>query len=423
MTSGIHLDLKGLPPTPQRLLSLLDLLAAVQINAVLVEWEDSFPWTVDERFRSPTAYTPAEVNAFIARARELDIQIIPLVQSLGHMETPLRLNDYAALREVPDRCDVLNPLADGARQLVERMVDDVLAQCGPMTHFHLGGDEAWTFGTHPGTRAFIERHGKGALYLHHIEPLLDKLLARNIRPILWHDMMHDWDEPALSRLAAKADLMVWSYRGDPRQRSGAFGVATIERFARADVTMWGACAYKGAEEAHADLPNIAARVANAEAWSAIASQFKMRGVIATAWSRFSTHRVQCEPIDGALDALVKVATALRDGNAADDAQTREILKQSGEYIRFKACRDALAQLSEARKSAWQYELYCREQLAIEAADARRRGSGILAELRRIQGTHIDAARAAGDTVRAALDGLIERVWVDEYIDQRLKPLA
>ena len=241
---GIHLDLKGLPPTPTRLLQLLDFFSAVRINCVLVEWEDSFPWTVDPRFRSETAYSPQEVDAFHARANKLGINVIPLVQSLGHMETPLQPADYAHLREIPDRCDVLNPLAPGAGELVARMIDDVLARSGPITHFHLGGDEAWTFGTHPDTKAYIAKHGKAALYLHHIEPLLDKLLAKNIRPILWHDMMHDWDAAALSRLAKKADLMFWSYRGHIDNAKGAFHTSVMERFAAAGVPLWGACATK-----------------------------------------------------------------------------------------------------------------------------------------------------------------------------------
>jgi len=53
---GVHLDLKGLPPTPDRFVGLLKLFAAARYNMVLIEWEDSFPWTVDQRFRSPTAY-------------------------------------------------------------------------------------------------------------------------------------------------------------------------------------------------------------------------------------------------------------------------------------------------------------------------------------------------------------------------------
>ncbi|MHB1155916.1 MAG: hypothetical protein ACYC26_03650 [Phycisphaerales bacterium] len=56
---GVHLDLKGVPPTFERLLSLLDVFAAARYNVLLVEWEDSFPWTVDLRFRSETAYPAA----------------------------------------------------------------------------------------------------------------------------------------------------------------------------------------------------------------------------------------------------------------------------------------------------------------------------------------------------------------------------
>jgi hypothetical protein len=37
---ALHLDLKGLPPTLPRLLSLLKLAKASGYNALLVEWED-----------------------------------------------------------------------------------------------------------------------------------------------------------------------------------------------------------------------------------------------------------------------------------------------------------------------------------------------------------------------------------------------
>jgi hexosaminidase len=362
------------------------------------------------------------VDVFHVRARALGIEVIPLVQSLGHMETPLQPADYAHLREVPDRCDVLNPLAPGARELVERMIDDVLARTPNLKHFHLGGDEAWTFGTHPDTKAFIAKHGKAALYLQHIEPLLDKLLAKGIRPILWHDMMHDWPADALTRLAKKADLMFWSYRGHPDQRDGAFSTRTIQHFASAGIPLWGACAYKGADGPDADLPDLAARVANAEALADIAQRFHMLGVVATAWSRYSTHRVQNEPIDGALDALVKVATALHDGRACDDAAVEAFLKSWKEWDRFKQCRSALTNLAEARKAAWQYELYIRQQIGTEATDPRRRGSGILDTLRKIKSDHFHSAQLAGQEVRAALRDRVNPIWMERYISERLAPL-
>ena len=208
---GVHPDLKGMPPTADRFVELLKVFAAARYNVVLVEWKDAFPWTVDERFRSPTAYTAEDIHCFREAARILGLEIIPLVQCLGHMETPLSVPGYEHLREVPDDSSVLNPLAAGARALIKKMVDDVLNLMPEVRHFHLGGDEAWSMGKNPQTRDYIDEHGRGALYLQHVEPLLDSLNARGIRPILWHDMMIDWDSEVLRSLAARSDLLTWGY--------------------------------------------------------------------------------------------------------------------------------------------------------------------------------------------------------------------
>ena len=119
---GVHLDLKGTPPTAERLVSLLKVIAAARYNAVLVEWEDTFPWMVDERFRCETAYSPETVKRFHREAARLEIEVIPLVQCLGHMETPLSVRGYESLREIPYDSSGLNPLAPGARELVRRTV-------------------------------------------------------------------------------------------------------------------------------------------------------------------------------------------------------------------------------------------------------------------------------------------------------------
>jgi hexosaminidase len=413
---GVHLDLKGLPPTPSRLLELLNLFAAARFNCVLVEWEDSFPWDVDERFRSETAYTPDDVQAFHRRASHLDLRVIPLVQSLGHMETPLGLDAYRALREVPHRCDTLNPLAPGARQLVEGMIDDVLRRSGPLTHFHLGGDEAFCLGTHPATQSFIERHGKAALYLHHLEPLLDKLLERGIRPILWHDMMHDWDDAALARLAMKADVMVWSYHGQPDAR-------TIERLIAAGVTVWGASAYKGADSrGDAELPDADRRAANAAAWADVASHVPLRGIVATGWSRYQTTRVQCEPIDGALDSLVRTAAALHDGAPCDGPTAETFLASIGELDAFGGCRAALGRLSVARRSTWEYIRLHHEQTSLERRDPRRRETGVPEELLRLAGEQFASMEKVTVDVERAFARLVPSVAICAFLAERLEPV-
>ena len=421
---GVHLDLKGTPPTPQRLLRLLEVFAAIRYNAVLVEWEDTFPWTVDRRFRCETAYTPEQVGAFHAAADRLGIEVIPLVQCLGHMETPLGVAGYEPLREVPHQADVLNPLADGATELVERMVDDVLAATPKPKHFHLGGDEAWSFGTHAETQAYVAERGKGALYLRHVEPILDKLNARSVRPILWHDMMKDWDADALGRLAEKADLCVWGYRGHPDTTEHHYNTKYIQRFADNGVPMWGGTAYKGASGHNVDVTDYRVHEDNATAWAEVGGRFGMKGLFATAWSRYSTHNVHCETIGASLDSLVNVAVILHDGRAPEGGREACLaaLADLGEAERFEACHSAAADLADLRRQAWRDVEHLSELAVMATLDARRRtGGGMVKSLARLTDRLAEADAIAG-RLRAAFDGLIEPIWIDRYLAERVEPL-
>jgi len=423
---GIHLDLKGTPPTAERLLRLLDIFAAARYNAVLVEWEDMFPWTVDERFRNETAYTRSEVERFHTAAAGLGIEIIPLVQCLGHMETPLNTPGYEHLRELPHRADVLNPLAPGARELVEKMVDDVLALNPNVRYFHLGGDEAWSFGSHPDTKAWLEQHSRGELYLHHVEPIIDKLSARGIRTMLWHDMMCHWDADALRRLGAKADLVVWGYSGRPGVPGDPhYGREVIERFHENGITMWGGTAYKGATGINVDLPDIGMHQDNALGHVEVAAEFGYAGIIATAWSRICTHRVQCEPIDACLDSMLNIGIILHDGAPPEGGIEACVaaLDTIGERESFEACKAAMQKLTDARKAAWKAIAQLREQIAMASAEERRRAGGIeISDLATLDG-HVAAARSAADDARKALGGLMQSLWVERYLEERIGPLA
>jgi len=421
----VHLDLKGLPPTPERLIRLLKVFAAARYNSVLVEWEDAFPWTVDRRFRSVTAYSPAVVKKFVKTAEDLGMEIIPLVQCLGHMETPLRLPKYAFLRETPSDESVLNPLAPGACELIERMMDDVLTFMPNVKRFHLGGDEAVTFGTHPETRRYIARHGKGALYLHHVEPLLDRLLGQNIRPMLWHDMMREWDSSALRRLARKTDLVLWGYLGHPYAMMNHCNKAMIERFARHKIPLWGATAYKGADGRDIDLPDIDKREANALGWMEAARNYHFTGVIATAWSRWTASIFQNEPIDGALDSALNVGVILHDGKPPKggiEACRRELCRM-GEGRIFDRTRNALSRLGDARNNIWIKIRYLRQLLATVSQDGRRRPCYHMVKLLKDMANDLANAESASNDLRKALSRLLAPVWIKRYIAERMEPLC
>ncbi|MCC6683167.1 MAG: family 20 glycosylhydrolase [Phycisphaeraceae bacterium] len=419
---AVHLDLKGLPPTPARLLELLDVFVVAGFNAVLVEWEDAFPWSFDRRMRSLTAYTPATVCEFVKRAESLGIELIPLVQCLGHVETLLSARVDPELREEPTRNDVLNVLSPDARPLIESMVEDVLTLMPGVKRFHLGGDEAWTFASNPQTSAYAREHGKDALYLQHVEPILNMLAKRDIRPLLWHDMMIDWGESKLRKLASMADLVVWGYEGHPDQVEHHFNTQYIARFARLGLPLWGAGCYKGAEGMDEDVPTPEPRLANAQAWRELDGRFGFRGLIATGWSRYSTHRMQVEPIDAALAVLVRVGRLWRDGHDPGGTQALEILDSIGERSWYEARAALMIQLKALRRSAWQ-ELRIVEGLAaLVQVDPSRCGSGTyVTHINQFAGI-LQQLHDISAKIREVFTEVVDDCWLQEYLTVRLQPL-
>jgi len=202
---------------------------------------------------------------------------------------------------------------------------------------------------------------------------------------------------------------------------GHYSTRHIERFASAGLNLWGATAYKGADGADADLPDRARCSENASGWADVSERFGFRGVVATAWSRYSTDRVQNEPIDAALDSLVRTAAILRGDDSEIDALA--VLREAGEDERFLQCKAAMERLAKARKVAWDEIRMLHEQCLLEERiDPSRTGSMVSTQLLE----KLDAARSelvqAADEVRPVFDGLIEKACLDEYLTERLLPV-
>jgi hypothetical protein len=420
---GVHLDLKGVPPTAERLTELLKIISAARYNVVLVEWEDMFPWKVDKRFRSATAYSVENIKHFLKTAQDINIEVIPLVQCLGHMQTPLSVPGYEKLRADPENPADLNPLAPGAGNLIQKMIDDILEVMPDVKHFHLGGDEVRTLGSTPETKKYIEQHGQEKLYLHHVNPLLEKLNNQNVRPILWADMMVGWSDNSLKTLSEKSDLMPWGYQGHPDNCHHHYSTKNIKRLYENGITLWAGTAYKGADGHNRDLPDIKKRQENAVAWMDIAQRFNFKGIIATGWSRYSTNRVQCEPIDSALDSLINVGVILHDGQPCkgDIDACIEAMEQLDEKRRFLSCKRAMEALTSIRENGWDTIQSLHEQFILNRINPRWANTGIKRQITNLRKIITESEKISQD-VKNAFDGLIHNIWIEEYLDTRLQPL-
>lgn len=421
---GVHIDLKGLPPTMERLERLVELFSAMKLNTVVVEWEDMFPWRFDRRLRGQGHYSAQAVSRFHEKCADMGLEVIPLVQTLGHMENLLQINDYAHLRELPDQTDCLHPLAPESFEIVRSLVEEVIDRSPGIKHFHLGGDEAWHLGGHPASQRFVKAHGMSALYMYHMEPLLAWINSRGIRPILWHDMMVKWGDEDLTRIGQLADLMVWGYRGTPKQNLHHHRSEVLDRFHRDGIPIWGAASYKGSDGTQADLPDTHARIENSIGWAEASGEYDLKGVIATGWSRYWNPHIQVEPIDGALPVLVQVAAVLHDGELPADSHDQAVVMLRGldEWGVIEPLREALNGLQQACGRAWSFLRQIEEFLAGLTVDPTRVEGGSGQKLFKVTREALEKATSYAKQIPALLDGLVMEPWASRYPEPRIQAI-
>lgn len=106
----VHLDLKGAPPKLAYFAEIFPLLAKLGATGLLLEYEDMFPYSGLSLNNSSAhnAYTPAVITQINQLAKENHLEIIPLIQTFGHLEFLLKLPEHVHLREVPDQPQVQN---------------------------------------------------------------------------------------------------------------------------------------------------------------------------------------------------------------------------------------------------------------------------------------------------------------------------
>lgn len=351
---GIHLDLKGGMAPVSYWQEAIRLLAGMKINAVLIEYEDKFPFTSHPDIVGPGAFTRAELDALLTTARDHFVEVIPLLQCLGHVEYILRHPAYAALRESGDLTQFC-PEHPGSLPLYDELADEMLAAHPGCRNFHLGADEAWLLGDCPRCRAAVAARGKLDLYLRHVGQAAARVRAHGARPIIWDDMIQrNLESNSLAALPEDIVLCDWFYsQRSPRAAGFYYGgseghtryvwasrrwlqrdpgalmgevrwledaPANVQAFAReywdrgeypdyGSSLPWvrffvqqgraviGASCAKGAEGFSAFSPLYAVRLDNVATWARVAKEDGAEGVIATAWSRYNGLTVPCEPFE------------------------------------------------------------------------------------------------------------------------------
>lgn len=326
----VHLDLKGAPPKVSYLSEVFPLFQALGANGLLIEYEDMFPYEGHlQLLRAKHAYSPAEISEIVHLATCHGLEVVPLVQTFGHMEFVLKHQALAHLREVAPFPNTLNPHEPESLALVGAMVQQVLRLHPSARWFHLGCDEVYYLGEGEASRQWLqqEHNSKTKLCLSHLKAVAGLVLAQHptTTPLVWDDMLRDIPDDQLtdSGLPQLVEPVLWDYRADLDVHTKAL---LMEKYRKCGFAhLWAASAFKGATGASQALTPIEHHLRNHVQWLQVAAQAPasvLQGIVLTGWQRYDHFSVLCELLPVGIPSLAVCLQVLLHGGFAEEAKAR-----------------------------------------------------------------------------------------------------
>lgn len=309
----IHWDLKGYQPKLSVLLEEMEILARHKINAILLEIEDKYQFRSAPGFAYPGAYTFEEMRQISRRASELNLMIVPVLQSIAHVDYILKHKQYSHLRE-NGHCFQFcssNPEVD---EFWNRMADELMdCFAEHPQYFHIGADEARYLGSCPE----CSRIGKAGSYIRRVEKSIDHVLKKGRTPVIWDDILRNSEKKMTEeearecwQLGRKAVVMYWSYGRNGENNVFPF----VRRYLDAGINVWASGCCSGADNWAGSIPPMEYRSANVAAWAKTAVENHLECECATAWTKILSGDCPCEPQECCWYSILYAADALWTGS-------------------------------------------------------------------------------------------------------------
>ncbi len=153
-------------------------LARYKINMLVWEWEDKFEYPSHPEIGAPGAFTMAEMQEITRYARKYHVQLVPLVQGLGHVSYILKWPQHSHLREIPASNWEFCPQKEGSYELLGDLWLDAIKATPGSEYLHIGTDESYELGkgVECGCQAELEKTSKHAM--------MTKFITRSAKPLM-----------------------------------------------------------------------------------------------------------------------------------------------------------------------------------------------------------------------------------------------
>ena len=177
---SIHIDIKHHTEKKEYYFKLIDQLASIKINGIIIEFEDKLRYQRRPKIAAPDSYSISWWKSLSEYANERNIKISPLIQGLGHASFILKHDKYKKFRDVNYDDWAFNPTDPETYEIQFDLYKDAM-EATPFGQFlHVGGDEV----------KVIDRDGKKGFELNllWLNKVSEFAKQNNRIPIFWDDM-------------------------------------------------------------------------------------------------------------------------------------------------------------------------------------------------------------------------------------------
>jgi len=210
---AIHYDTKHHQDKASYVKAFIKDLSRYKVNMLVWEWEDKFAYPSHPEIGAPGAFTLEEMKEFTRYAKQYHIQLVPLVQGLGHVSFILKWPHYKNLREIEASNWEFCPLKDESYKLLFDLWKDAIDATPGSAYIHIGSDETYELGACEKCKAKSNEIGKSGLYQLFINKSAEYLKSKGRKVMAWETPM-GWERgesPAKGIEPAKGLVLTESY--------------------------------------------------------------------------------------------------------------------------------------------------------------------------------------------------------------------
>lgn len=186
---AVHYDTKHHQDKISYVQNFIKELAQYKINILVWEWEDKFAYPSHPEIGAPGAFTPKQIHELTDFARKYHVQIVPLVQGLGHVSYILKWPQYAHVREIPSSNFEFCPLKEGSYDLLFDLWKDAMDATKGSEYLHIGSDETYELGLCDQCQIKANEIGKTGLYHLFSNKATKYVLSKGRKPMIWETPM------------------------------------------------------------------------------------------------------------------------------------------------------------------------------------------------------------------------------------------